>query len=71
MIFSMSEDKAGNIWFATRRHGACRFDGNSFHSFVENEALVSYGVYSILEDKKEICGLLQTRMECIVMTENA
>ncbi|MBK8851754.1 MAG: hypothetical protein IPN73_16620 [Saprospiraceae bacterium] len=52
MIFSMSEDKAGNIWFATRRHGACRFDGNSFHSFVENEALVSYGVYSILEDKK-------------------
>jgi ligand-binding sensor domain-containing protein len=30
MIFSISEDKAGNIWFATRRHGACRYDGKTF-----------------------------------------
>ncbi len=52
MIFSISEDRAGNIWFATRRHGACRYDGNSFTSFSENEAFVSYGLYSILEDKK-------------------
>lgn len=52
MIFSMTEDKAGNIWFATRRHGACRYDGKSFTSFKENEGFVSYGIYSILEDKK-------------------
>lgn len=52
MIFSMTEDRAGNIWFATRRHGACRYDGKSFTSFTENEAFVSYGVYSILEDRK-------------------
>jgi ligand-binding sensor domain-containing protein len=26
MIFSMYEDKAGILWFATRRHGACLFD---------------------------------------------
>jgi len=52
MIFSMTEDKAGNIWFATRRHGACRYDGKSFTSFTENEGFVSYGIYSILEDKK-------------------
>ena len=52
MIFSMKEDRAGNIWFATRRHGACRYDGKSFTSFTENEAFVSYGVYSILEDRK-------------------
>ena len=52
MIFSMTEDKEGNIWFATRRHGACRYDGKSFTSFTEKEGFVSYGIYSILEDKK-------------------
>ena len=52
MIFSISEDKTGNLWFATRRHGACRYDGKSFTSFRENEGFVSYGIYSILEDKK-------------------
>lgn len=52
MIFSMTEDKKGNIWFATRRHGACRYDGKSFTSFRENEGFVSYGISSILEDKK-------------------
>jgi ligand-binding sensor domain-containing protein len=52
MIFSISEDKAGNLWFATRRHGACRYDGKSFTSFREHEGFVSYGIYSILEDKK-------------------
>jgi ligand-binding sensor domain-containing protein len=55
MIFSIAEDKAGNIWFATRRHGACRFDPSAkekaFTSFGENEGFVSYGIYSILEDK--------------------
>ena len=54
MIFSISEDKAGNIWFATRRHGACRYDGKSFASFKEKEGFVSYGISSILEDKKGI-----------------
>ena len=52
MVFSISEDKAGNLWFATRRHGACRYDGKSFTSFRENEDFISYGIYSILEDKK-------------------
>lgn len=52
MIFSMTEDKEGNLWFATRRHGACRYDGKTFYSFRENEDFVSYGVYAILEDKK-------------------
>jgi ligand-binding sensor domain-containing protein len=52
MIFSMTEDKAGNIWFATRRHGVCYYDGKSFTSFKENEGFISYGIYSIFEDKK-------------------
>lgn len=52
MIFSITEDKGGNLWFATRRHGACKFDGKTFTSFTENEGFVSYGISSILEDKK-------------------
>ncbi len=52
MIFSISEDKAGNLWFATRNHGACRYDGKSFVNFSEDEGFVSRGIYSIVEDKK-------------------
>lgn len=52
MIFSVTEDRAGNLWFATRRHGACRFDGKTFTSFGEKEGFVSYGIYSILEDQQ-------------------
>jgi len=52
MIFSATEDKAGNLWFATRRHGACRYNGKTFTSFGEKEGFVSYGISSILEDKK-------------------
>ncbi len=52
MIFSMTLDKKGNIWFATRNHGACRYDGKSFKSFGEKDSFVSYGIYSIIEDRK-------------------
>ncbi len=52
MIFSVTEDRAGNLWFATRRHGACRFDGKTFTNFGEKEGFVNYGIYSILEDKQ-------------------
>lgn len=51
MIQSMTEDKAGNILFATRRHGVCLYDGKSFTSFIDNEAFVSNGVISMREDK--------------------
>ncbi len=57
MIFSMTEDKAGNIWLATRRHGACKFDGKPFTSFREKEGFVSYGITSVSEDKKGIIWL--------------
>lgn len=52
MVFSVSEDKAGNLWFATRRHGACRYDGKTFTSFTENKGLANKGMYAVLEDKK-------------------
>ncbi len=52
MIFSMMEDKAGNIWFATRDHGACYFNGKIFTSFGKKEGFLSRGAYAILEDTK-------------------
>lgn len=52
MIFSMMEDKAGNIWFATRNHGACRFDGKIFTGFRTKEGFLSSNAYAMLEDKK-------------------
>ncbi|MES2681237.1 MAG: two-component regulator propeller domain-containing protein [Bacteroidota bacterium] len=52
MIFSMMEDKEGNIWFATRDHGACRYDGKIFTDFGTKEGFLSRGAYAILEDKK-------------------
>ena len=35
MIFSISEDRAGNLWFGTRGFGLCRYDGKAFTSFSE------------------------------------
>jgi ligand-binding sensor domain-containing protein len=52
MIFSMTEDHLGNIWFATRNHGACRFDGKIFTGVGTKEGFLNGGAYAILEDKK-------------------
>jgi ligand-binding sensor domain-containing protein len=54
MIFSMTEDNSGNIWFATRNHGVCRYDGKIFKGFGTTEGFLSGGAYAVLEDKKGI-----------------
>jgi hypothetical protein len=50
-IYSMLEDKSGNIWFGTRGGGVSRYDGESFTHFTTNEGLSHNKVSSILEDK--------------------
>ena len=57
MIHSMTEDKSGNIWFATRRHGVCIYDGKKFTSFKGNEVFGRISPITILEDKKGIIWL--------------
>jgi ligand-binding sensor domain-containing protein len=57
MIHSMTEDKSGNIWFATRRHGVCLYDGKKFTSFKGNEVFGKFSPITILEDKKGIIWL--------------
>lgn len=52
MIFSMTEDNSGNIWFATRDHGICRYNGKTFTSIGRNEGFGSRGATAILQDDK-------------------
>jgi streptogramin lyase len=52
MIFSITEDHLGNIWFATRNHGVCLYNGTTFTTIGRNEGFESQGAYAILEDKK-------------------
>lgn len=52
MIFSMTEDHLGNIWFATRNHGVCRFDGKIFTNYGTKDGFISSNAYAILEDQK-------------------
>jgi ligand-binding sensor domain-containing protein len=52
MIFSMAGDAAGNIWFATRDHGICRYDGKTFSVIHRNEGFTSRGAYAIIQDSK-------------------
>ena len=50
-VFSILEDKNGNLWFGTNGGGVSRYDGKSFVHFTEKEGLTSNYVLSILEDK--------------------
>lgn len=52
MIFSMTEDNSGSIWFATRDHGLCRFNGKTFTSIGRNDGFNSRGATGILQDDK-------------------
>ena len=52
MIFSITEDNSGNIWFATRDHGLCRYNGKTFTGIGKNEGFNSRGATAILQDDK-------------------
>ena len=51
-IWSLSEDKKGNIWFGRDGFGACKYDGNSFTHFTRKDGLCSNNVSSIIEDQR-------------------
>jgi len=50
-VFSILEDKSGNLWFGTSGGGVSKYDGESFVHFTEKEGLSNNRVYSILETK--------------------
>ncbi len=50
-VWSILEDKSGNLWFGTYGGGVSKYDGESFVHFTEKEGLSNNIVWSILEDK--------------------
>lgn len=51
-IYSILEDKNGNIWFGTGDNGVSKYNGKYFTHFTEKEGLGNNIVWSILEDTK-------------------
>ena len=51
-VFSIGEDRAGNIWFGTVEQGAWRYDGESLRNFTEEDGLTSKGVMAIYKDRR-------------------
>ena len=50
-VFSVLEDKAGNIWFGTIGAGVYRYDGTSFTNFTTKEGLAHDRIGCLYEDK--------------------
>ncbi|MBL4653658.1 MAG: hypothetical protein JKY53_12470 [Flavobacteriales bacterium] len=59
-VWSLVEDKKGNLWFGRDGYGACKFDpsaelrgtGTSFTHFTKKDGLCSNNVNSIIEDQQ-------------------
>ncbi|MCC7332180.1 MAG: hypothetical protein IT232_06180, partial [Flavobacteriales bacterium] len=50
-VWSILEDKSGNLWFGTNGGGVSKYDGKTFTHYTEKEGLSNNSVISILEDK--------------------
>jgi ligand-binding sensor domain-containing protein len=51
-VWSLIEDRNGNIWFGRDGFGACRYDGASFTHFTRKDGLISNNVSRIVEDRQ-------------------
>lgn len=49
-IWSLIEDRQGNLWFGRDGYGACKYDGTSFIHFTKKDGLCSNNVSQIVED---------------------
>lgn len=52
-VFTIAEDKRGNIWFGDRDAGVWKFDGQKFDNYTQENGLVNDFVLSIYEDRNE------------------
>lgn len=50
-VFSVMEDRAGNLWFGTCGGGVYKYDGKSYRLYTTNEGLANNTVTCMLEDK--------------------
>jgi ligand-binding sensor domain-containing protein len=51
-VFSIGEDRAGNIWFGTIEDGAWRYDGKSLRNFLAKDGLTSKDIMAIYTDRR-------------------
>jgi ligand-binding sensor domain-containing protein len=51
-VFSIGEDRAGNIWFGTVEDGAWRYDGKSLRNFSAEDGLTSKDIMAIYTDRQ-------------------
>ena len=51
-VWSLMEDKDGNLWFGRDGYGACKFDGTTFTHFTKKNGLWSNNVNNIIEDRQ-------------------
>ena len=51
-IWSINQDKKGNLWFGSISGGISKYDGISFTNFTTAQGLANNNVYSIMVDKK-------------------
>lgn len=51
-VWSISEDKGGNIWFGTNGNGAIKYNGQSYTQYTMLDGLTDDAVDCILEDQK-------------------
>jgi ligand-binding sensor domain-containing protein len=50
-VFSIGEDRVGNIWFGTIDHGAWRYDGKSLRNYTAENGLTSKSIMGIYTDR--------------------
>lgn len=50
-VFSIGEDRDGNIWFGTVEHGAWRYDGKSLRNYAAVDGLTSKDIMGIYTDR--------------------
>lgn len=65
-VYSITEDRTGNIWFGTFASGLARYNGHSISHFTTSEGLLTRSVQYVMEDSKGNLWLGARNDPCIV-----